>query len=337
MTVSGTPHALLYPPALMFAGKNSNQKSRPEAADATQHLPSVPQIDFPVAAVDVGSNTVKVLLRKGDGAIEMKRYDVYLGESVGKTGRIEPEYEEKLDDVFDEVARYLFTENNVREQNIIAVATAALREAENGPELVTKIRRLGIPLETIDGLQEAELMYASTLAGTGIKPRQKAIVLEIGGGSTELAYGKGSEKFQRDLSSVTSVGTSRLQIEDAFDAKQQKKTRRDIREALRASVSPEQISQAQGRKLYIKNYWYFKPMVKNGKSTRKTLKTFLKPNGLRQLAEVLNNGSMRLDNLAIKLLIMDETMRLLGKDEIRVGADGGLKFALLGKKLRELA
>lgn len=75
-------------------------------------------------------------------------------------------------------------------QLLIAVATAALREARNGAELVVELERaLGVPVRRISGAQEARLVLGALFARLGEGP-EPMLALDLGGGSLELALGE---------------------------------------------------------------------------------------------------------------------------------------------------
>src|SRR3954467_13480774 len=149
---------------------------------------TVPGARERIAAIDVGSNSVRLLVAEYDPAsglsiIDEMRNNLGLATGVASTGCL------------DEAAieRALQTLGRMREvcqrrgvKRIAAVATAAVREAENGPWFVRRVRQeLDIPLRIIDAESEAALSYRSVahhfrLAG------ERALVADIGGGSLEL-------------------------------------------------------------------------------------------------------------------------------------------------------
>jgi exopolyphosphatase/guanosine-5'-triphosphate,3'-diphosphate pyrophosphatase len=72
-------------------------------------------------------------------------------------------------------------------EKIVGAATAALRDAVDGLDFLTSVkRRTGVTLEIISGQTEAQLSYLSTRKGLGIRPAEKLLIVDIGGGSTEL-------------------------------------------------------------------------------------------------------------------------------------------------------
>jgi exopolyphosphatase/guanosine-5'-triphosphate,3'-diphosphate pyrophosphatase len=141
-----------------------------------------------IAAIDVGSNSVRLLVAEYDPAsgltvIDELKDQPRLARGLAATGC--------LDDAA--MARALETLRRMRDvcqrrgvRRVAAVATAAVREAENGPWFVRRVRQeLDIPLRIIDAETEAALSYRSVahhfaLAG------ERALVADIGGGSLEL-------------------------------------------------------------------------------------------------------------------------------------------------------
>jgi len=150
--------------------------------------PPVPAPRERIAAIDVGSNSVRLLVAEYDPAsglsiIDEMKDQPRLAAGLATTGCL------------DEAAieRALQTLGRMREvcqrrgvKRIAAVATAAVREAENGPWFVRRVRQeLDIPLRIIDAETEAALSYRSVahhfrLAG------ERTLVADIGGGSLEL-------------------------------------------------------------------------------------------------------------------------------------------------------
>ena len=73
---------------------------------------------------------------------------------------------------------------------IVALATAAVREAENREDFVERVRELAdLDVRVISGQEEARLIYHGVVSGINLKPGQRALFMDIGGGSTELIVG----------------------------------------------------------------------------------------------------------------------------------------------------
>jgi exopolyphosphatase/guanosine-5'-triphosphate,3'-diphosphate pyrophosphatase len=141
-----------------------------------------------IAAIDVGSNSVRLLVAEYDPAsgltvIDELKDQPRLAAGLVNSGCLN---EAAMDRALQTLSRMreVCQRRNVR--RIAAVATAAVREAENGPWFVRRVRQeLGIPLRIIDAETEAALSYRSVahhfpLAG------ERALVADIGGGSLEL-------------------------------------------------------------------------------------------------------------------------------------------------------
>jgi exopolyphosphatase / guanosine-5'-triphosphate,3'-diphosphate pyrophosphatase len=160
-----------------------------------------------LGAIDVGTNAVRLELARPlpDGSFELihsERDPVRPGEGVFKTGRIPREVEDRL---LGTLRRYSAL---VRRHRAVvrAVATSAVREAKNGPDVVRRVKReTGIDLEVVSGTEEARLIALGVLRGQ--PPRARNLLVDIGGGSTEVAVALGEQP--QALHSVA-IGSVRL-------------------------------------------------------------------------------------------------------------------------------
>jgi exopolyphosphatase/guanosine-5'-triphosphate,3'-diphosphate pyrophosphatase len=117
-----------------------------------------------------------------------------------------------------------------RADEIIAAATSAVREAENGPELVAAIRReLGLRVRVISGGEEARLIHLAASYGAAIGKRS-AVVIDIGGGSTEITLGT-SERLALARSFKLGVIrlTERFATSDPLARRDERRLERHIR------------------------------------------------------------------------------------------------------------
>ena len=141
-----------------------------------------------IAAIDVGSNSVRLLVAEYDSASGLSVIDELkdhprLAAGLAATGCLQ---EPAMDRALQALARMREVCQRRGVRRIAAVATAAVREAENGPWFVRRVRQeLDIPLRIIDPETEAALSYRSVahhfhLAG------ERALIADIGGGSLEL-------------------------------------------------------------------------------------------------------------------------------------------------------
>lgn len=160
-----------------------------------------------VAAIDVGTNAVRLEIARvlPGGALEtlhQERDPIRPGEGVFVTGRMPAEVADRLVETLRRYAA-LCRRHGAK---VRAVATSAMREAKNAPDVVRRVRReAGLELEVISGREEARLICAGVLRGR--PPRAPALLVDIGGGSTEVATARG--EAPADLWSVP-LGAVRL-------------------------------------------------------------------------------------------------------------------------------
>lgn len=141
------------------------------------------------ACIDVGSNTTRLLVADtvpgGIQDVLNERSFTLIGRSLGDACRIPPE---KLEETAAVVAAQTERARELGAERIRAVATAAIRRAENARELVDAIEReAGLPLEVLQGEDEARLAFRGAARAAGVLGR--LAVIDVGGGSTEIAIG----------------------------------------------------------------------------------------------------------------------------------------------------
>ncbi|MEM9344245.1 MAG: Ppx/GppA family phosphatase [Pseudomonadota bacterium] len=139
-----------------------------------------------VGVIDVGSNSVRLVVF--DGAARSPAYFYNekvmagLGDGMAETGRLNPEGKVRA---FSAIRRFGLLSESMGITPLTAVATAAMREAEDGAEFAAQIEaETGIRLWIIDGVEEARLSAQGVLLGW---PGAYGLVCDIGGSSMELA------------------------------------------------------------------------------------------------------------------------------------------------------
>lgn len=163
----------------------------------------------PVAAIDCGTNTVKLLVGTqpftGPDVVRENRM-VRLGQGVDATGRLADEALERAFAALDEYAE-LIRERGVPTENIRFCATSATRDATNAAVFAAGVReRLGVEPEVLSGVEEAGLAFAGAVRDLRVRPAQPVLVVDIGGGSTELILGDASPQVACSLD----IGSVRL-------------------------------------------------------------------------------------------------------------------------------
>jgi exopolyphosphatase/guanosine-5'-triphosphate,3'-diphosphate pyrophosphatase len=145
----------------------------------------------PIAVIDIGTNSTRLLVaRVEDGRVaelERKSKVTRLGQDVDSTGRLADEAVERVFAVLEEYKRLIEEHGAGR---TVALATSAVRDSENGDEFRDGVHdRFGFDLRTISGDEEARLTF---LGATSARDEREAstLVIDIGGGSTELVTGR---------------------------------------------------------------------------------------------------------------------------------------------------
>ena len=146
-----------------------------------------------VAGIDCGTNSIRLLVADIDLSagtlvdVERRMEVVRLGQDVDRTGRIAPE---ALERTLDAARRYASICADLGVERIRFVATSATRDAENRQEFIDGVQSvLGVLPEVIGGAEEAALSFRGATAVLASRHRGPFLVVDLGGGSTEFAFG----------------------------------------------------------------------------------------------------------------------------------------------------
>ncbi len=141
----------------------------------------------PRAAVDVGSNSVRLLIHGDEGQRLLRRMEITrLARDVDATGRLNDATLGNTLAVIGEFRR-LWQDHGVDDQVRIA-ATSAVRDAADKQRFFDGVRNAaGVDAEVLTGAEEAQLAFAG--ASGAVEVAKPTVVLDIGGGSTELIVG----------------------------------------------------------------------------------------------------------------------------------------------------
>ncbi|HEX6208542.1 MAG TPA: DUF501 domain-containing protein [Actinomycetota bacterium] len=185
-----------------------------------------------VAAVDMGTNSIRLLVAdpKDDDVVEISRDLVItrLGQDVDRTKRLDPV---ALDRTIRVLERYARRARALRAYRIRVGATSAVRDASNRERLFAEVARVaGASAEVLTGEREAELSFLGATADAPAQPPY--LVFDIGGGSTEFAFG--TERPEASVSlQLGSVRThERVKPEDLPTAEELAAMDRVVEEAL---------------------------------------------------------------------------------------------------------
>ena len=150
----------------------------------------------PLAAIDIGTNTFRLLIAKVLYNPKINKYkikEIYseriitrLGQGISENGLIKKSAIHRglsaLKKFHDVISHY-----NVYETS--AIATSALRDAKNKDEFLCNAKeKIGLEIKIISGREEAKMTFAGML--TGITAPESVLMVDIGGGSTELIFAR---------------------------------------------------------------------------------------------------------------------------------------------------
>ena len=145
------------------------------------------------AVVDIGTNSTRLLIAEvRDGVIsELDRRSTVtrLGQGVDSTGRLAPEAEARVFAALDEYAEAIVRHDC---ESRTAVMTSAVRDAANGARFAQEVReRYELDARTLTGDEEARLSFLGATAARRDRSDGGLLVVDIGGGSTEVVLGTG--------------------------------------------------------------------------------------------------------------------------------------------------
>lgn len=334
-------------------GKNSRIKSIRAAGPANPMIGSAQKIkktlgriptmivdhERTLAAIDVGTNSIHMVVVKVQPTlpaftiIAKDKTTVRLGDRDRDTGNLTLE---AMGRAMAALRRCQDIAKSLNVEQVIAVATSAVREAPNGREFLKQVEtELGLWINLISGPEEARRIYLGVLSGMEFN-QQPHIIIDIGGGSTELILGDGQEP--RTLSS-TKVGAVRLTAEhittDPISPVEFQTLQAYIRgmlersvDELQAHLRPDEQPRLVGTSgtietlatLHARDTQGMVPNPLNGYSfTLKDLKDIV--NRLRKLtcderAQLPGMSDRRSEIILAGALILQEAMTLLGMDAI---------------------
>lgn len=167
------------------------------------------------AAIDIGSNSLLLTVADADlRPLHDEAVIVGLGKGLGDGGHFRPDRRALAEQV---LTRYVqqAAALGVPADQIRAVATSGARRASDAEQMFSELRhRLGLVVRVVSGEEEAELSWSGALGGLSLPPGP-GLVIDLGGGSTEVVFGEGPHiHWRRSME----VGTVRLTEAYADDA-----------------------------------------------------------------------------------------------------------------------
>ena len=163
-----------------------------------------------VGVIDVGSNTVRLVVAHGDEQILSRREMLHLGADVELHGSIPTE---KLAAAARLVGSYAAAARAAGADELAVLITSPGRQAENGNELLDAIRAAaGCPTRILSAAEEAQLGFAGALEVAAPPARRLVAVVDVGGGSAQVVVGtrRGGPEWLRSIDLGSQRLTSRL-------------------------------------------------------------------------------------------------------------------------------
>jgi exopolyphosphatase / guanosine-5'-triphosphate,3'-diphosphate pyrophosphatase len=199
-----------------------------------------------VAVIDVGTNSARLLVADVDGRrvapVERRSTVTRLGRGVDLSGRLSAE---AIEDACAAIGEYVGVIEELGAERVDAIATSAVRDAENGSAFVAELReRFALSARVLDGEEEARSTYLG--ATSEQRPTVPTLVIDIGGGSTELIVGEGDEiAFHASLQAGVVRHTERHVASDPPTALELESLAGDVR-GLIQEVVPAGLAAADG-------------------------------------------------------------------------------------------
>ncbi|HET8613333.1 MAG TPA: Ppx/GppA family phosphatase [Sphingomonas sp.] len=151
--------------------------------------------DGRVGIIDIGSNSIRLVIydgpRRAPSILFNEKVMAGLGKGLGAGGMLDGE---AMDRALTALDRFALLARQIGVTQLQAVATAAVREADNGPDFLARAAALGLDITVLSGGEEAELAGEGVLAAF---PDADGIVGDLGGGSLELARVRGGKVHER--------------------------------------------------------------------------------------------------------------------------------------------
>jgi exopolyphosphatase/guanosine-5'-triphosphate,3'-diphosphate pyrophosphatase len=301
-----------------------------------------------IAVVDIGTNSTRLLVceREEDRiADELERHSTVtrLGAGVDADGRLADEAMKRVYATVDEYTE-LIERHGV--DRAIAVLTSAVRDAANGQEFAESIReRYHLEPHVISGDEEARLTYLGATSERDPHDQTPTVVIDIGGGSTEIVIGRGhATTFHVSTQAGVVRQTERHLHEDPPTGPELEETRQDVRATVREGV-PERERLNVERAIAVAGTAtslgaiaqelepYDPDKVHGYRLSREACEEILERLAsipLEDRREVPGLHPDRAPTIVAGVIILVEVLRLFGLEEVEVSEHDILRGAALG-------
>jgi exopolyphosphatase/guanosine-5'-triphosphate,3'-diphosphate pyrophosphatase len=302
-----------------------------------------------VAVADIGSNSTRLLVAQVDDGrvtdeLERRSTVTRLGAGVDSDGRLRDDAIERTLKTLDAYRELIDKHGGVDKG--VAVLTSAVRDASNGGEFAQTVRdRYGLEPHVLTGDQEAGLSFLGATSERDPDDHTPTVVLDIGGGSTELIIGRGHEvEFHVSNQAGVVRQTERHIHNDPPTEQELDNLASDVRSILESNVPPEH-REAVGRAIAVAGTATqlaaiaqalepYDPAKVHGyvlsADERDEIGARLAAKTLEEREQVPGMDPARAPTIVAGVVILTEVMRLFGLDEVEVSEHDILRGAALG-------
>jgi exopolyphosphatase / guanosine-5'-triphosphate,3'-diphosphate pyrophosphatase len=301
-----------------------------------------------VAVVDIGTNSTRLLIADvAEGRVrnELDRRSTVtrLGDGVDADGRLR---DDAIGRVFKTLDEYRVSIDEHGAEKALAVLTSAVRDAANGKEFSeTVAERYGLEPHVLTGDEEARLTFLGATSERDPQDDTPTLVIDIGGGSTELVIGRGREaEFHVSTQAGVVRQTERHIDSDPPTEAEQDELARDVRAILEQGVPDEQRERvrhaiavagtATSLAAIAQELDPYDPDKVHGyvinEAQRNEIRTRLAAMTLEQRRHVAGLDPARAPTIVAGVIILTEAMALFGIDRVEVSEHDILRGAALG-------
>ena len=290
----------------------------------------------PIAALDVGSNTFRLMLAKRKdlwAGKQVYQHIPRLSEKLKPGGRFNPAALARSWEALDDFASLVKEAGATR---VLAGATMAARMAADGPELMAEIhRRYGWEAVILTGEEEAYHTATGVLVGLALTD---ALIFDIGGRSTEFVTSSGGEIIQSRSLPVGVVGLTEDHLSDPVTPDQLIAVARNVRAVLMATnfsdVTPGAALVGTAgtvttvAALLLKLTEYQPELIQNARLSKDDIAALLDVMAAETVAERARKHSLhplRADAIVAGLVLVMEIMDFFGQQELTVSDNGLLE------------
>ncbi len=295
----------------------------------------------PVGIIDIGSNSVRFVAYGGAARVPSVLFNekvmAALGRGLAKDGKLD---DEAMERTIEALARFRRLASEMGLKKVHAVATAAVRDAANGPHFLKRIATLGLKPRLLPGSEEAELSGLGVISAI---PRANGVVADLGGGSLEL-IGVARRGAGEGIS--LPLGVLRIGLDPDPES---------VAKAIRAELKNSRLKNAaQGHSLYLvggsfralalldmKTLGHPLPIIHHHRIAQARLGALRGILGTLAPAEVrslTNISTSRIPTLPAAVTVLEALIEVLGPRHVTVSAFGlreGLLYRDLDESTRE--